>query len=513
MRYPLGIQSFSEIRTKDFVYVDKTKLVYDLACIEKYYFLGRPRRFGKSLLVSTLDAYFSGKKELFEGLAISKLEKDWKKHPVLRLDFCGGNYQNPEGLSKYLNHYLKEWETEYGSTTTVKDLGLRFENVVKNAYNKTGESVVILIDEYDKPFLDLVGHEDVEASNRKILQSFYGAIKRVDKFTRFVFFTGITKWYRDNVLSYLNINDISMNKKYASICGFTEEELHSIFDEEVEAMAQKRGITEEECYSKLKTQYFGYHFGKNAPGVYDPWSILNALSTQEFRGYWTETGSPSFLAELLRRRFKRIPNLDNVRNSYNFLLWLETFEISIIPLLYQTGYLTIKDVNKYRLATLGYPNKEVERDFTTELVPFYTGMSSYDASFYIAAFADELYDGDPTKLMKYMKKFCDKCDYRITELDQEDYFQELFTIIYYMSKQYCQADKETSDGRCDLVVQTDNFIYIIEFKYDGSAEEALKQINEKDYAKAFALNSRKLYKIGINFSSETRSINEWKIEE
>jgi len=513
MLYPLGIQKFEKARNAGCVYIDKTEMIYKMVSEGCYYFLGRPRRFGKSLLVSTLEAYFSGKKDLFEHLAIYDMETKWEKYPVLHLDFAGENYQQPDALEKKLNKFLKKYEAEYDIPYEDDTLSGRFETIIQKASEKTGKQVVILVDEYDKPILDLYGHKDIEENNRNMLKAFYGVMKSQDEYIRFGFLTGVTKLGKVSVFSDLNnVTDISLTDDYATICGVTEEELHNVFDTEVEAMAQKGKMTKEECYAKLAKQYDGYHFGKDVTGVYNPYSLLRALSDKDFGDYWFDTGTPTFLVKILREQGSKIPDLSTVKAAFRSLSKIETYKTDIIPLLYQSGYLTIKKVTKNGTATLGYPNIEVARGFTESLAPFYVGMSRENAEFYVGAFADDLEDGDIDMFMKRMKAFFDAGDYRVVG-DKEVYFQNTFKTICRLLGFVCQAESITGDGRCDLVVQTLGNIVIVEFKYNGSADEALNQINDKDYAKPFALDKRKLYKIGANFSPETRSISEWKIEE
>jgi len=514
MKFPLGIQTFSDIRNGHYVYIDKTELIYDLVSKGKYYFVGRPRRFGKSLLVSTLEAYFSGKKELFENLAIYDKETKWEKYPVLHLDFAGENYQQRDALEKKLNKFLKKYEAEYDIPYEDDTLSGRFETIIQKAYERTGKQVVILVDEYDKPILDLIDNEDIEEDNRGILKAFYGVMKSQDEYIRFGFLTGVTKLGKISVFSDLNnVTDISLDEQFSTICGVTEEELHQVFDAQVEAMAAKNKMTKEECYAKLAEQYDGYHFGIDTKGVYNPYSLLRAFFSQNFGDYWFDTGTPTFLIKVLRLYWQEIPDMEKVESTISSLGKVESYKNDIVPLLYQSGYLTIKASGQFGLVELGYPNKEVARCFTENLVPFYTGITTEKTRFYVAIFANDLHNGNPEQFMKRMKAFYDSSDYRVAGTDKEVYFQYSFTTVCRMLGLTCQTEPTTSRSRCDLVVQTNKFIYVIEFKYNGSAEQALKQINDKGYADPFALDNRKLYKIGANFSPKTRSISEWKIEE
>jgi len=514
MKYPLGVQTFEKMRNGGCVYIDKTEMIYKMVTEGCYYFLGRPRRFGKSLLVSTLEAYFSGKKELFEDLAIYEMETKWEKYPVFHLNFAGENYQQPDALEKKLNKFLKQYEAEYDIPYEDDTLSGRFETIIQKASEKTEKQVVILVDEYDKPILDLLGHEEIEETNRAMLKAFYGVMKSQDEYIRFGFLTGVTKLGKVSVFSDLNnITDVSLSDDYATICGVTEEELHNVFDDEVEAMAQKGKMTKEECYAKLAKQYDGYHFGEDVPGVYNPYSLLRALSDKKFGDYWFETGTPTHLIKILNTYLPELPDLSDIEVPKDGFGAVESYKTDILPLLYQSGYLTLRqDCNDEYFYYLKFPNREVETGFVNRLIPLYTSVAEEKSKYYIGWFAQDLRKGDVDMFLKRMKTFFDGGDYRLAG-DKEVHFHNCFTIVCRLLGLACQAESANSNGRCDLIVQTSKFVYVIEFKHDGSAEEALKQINDKDYAKPFALDDRKLYKIGINFSSELRSINEWKIEE
>jgi len=512
MKYPLGIQTFSDLRDGGYVYIDKTELMYKMVNEGKYFFLGRPRRFGKSLFVSTLEAYFSGRYDLFENLAVSKEETKWEKYPILHLDFSGVNYTEPNKLKDVLKEFLDKWQQEYGCKTNSESPELRFSSIIECAYNKTGKGVVILVDEYDKPILDLYDNTKLEDDNRTLLKAFYGVMKKQDRYIHFAFLTGVTKLGKVSVFSDLNnITDISLRDDYCSICGITEKELHQTFDEEVETLADENDMTKDECYTELAQQYDGYHFSRKSVGVYNPYSLLMALQARFFNDFWYETGTPTYLIKILKEKGGTIPDLNEVLATFSSLGKIEVYKDDIISLLYQSGYLTIKEVLSRRLAKLGYPNMEVQRGFTEDLASLYMGISSKEASIYVEQFATDLKRGNVESFMERMKAFFDGGDYRIAG-EKELYFQNVFHTVCRMLSLVGKAEEVTSNGRLDYVLQSANYVYIVEFKYDGSAAEALQQINDKGYANPFKKDSRKLFKIGVNFSSETRSISDWVIE-
>ncbi len=369
MLYPIGIQSFSEIRNGGYVYADKTEGIYKLASTGKYYFLSRPRRFGKSLLVSTMEAYFKGKKELFKGLAIDAFEKDWDEHPVLHLDFSGKAYDSSDVLLKVLDDALCKWEDEYGSVNRSDVPGIRFGNIIEAAYKKTGHQVVVLIDEYDKPIIDNLTREELRESFRETLEGFYGVLKGKDRFLRFGFLTGVTKIGKMSVFSGLNnIQDISMRVEYSDICGISEEELKSYFGESVTELASANDLTVEECYGELAKMYDGYHFHPKAAGVYNPFSLINAFNAKEFKKYWFATGTPSFLVKYLKDGNYNLDNISGDMISEGTLTGANYSEPAPITLMYQSGYLTIKGYNpEFHTYTLDYPNEEVKSGFLDSL--------------------------------------------------------------------------------------------------------------------------------------------------
>src|SRR5574344_462421 len=392
MKYPIGIQNFESLIHDGYVYVDKPALIYQLADQGRYYFLSRPRRFGKSLLISTMDAYFSGKRELFQGLAIEKLEQKWTNYPILHLDLNTAKYDSKDSLNNVLNDALSDWEKSYGTSPTEVTLELRFKGIVRRAYEKTGERVVILVDEYDKPMLQTINDEELTKEYRKTLKAFYSVLKTQDGYIKFAFLTGVTKFGKVSVFSDLNnLNDISMDKRYIDICGITEKELHAYFDEDVVRLGMLYKQSTDTCYAKLKEQYDGYHFEADTIGLYNPFSILNVLSKQKFSDYWFETGTPSYLVQLLKDADYELPDLTQEHITADVLNSIDSMSQNPIPVIYQSGYLTIKDYDEeFRMYELGFPNKEVENGFMNYLLPYYTPVKKMDTAFFIASFVDDV---------------------------------------------------------------------------------------------------------------------------
>jgi len=510
-KYPIGIQTFSKIIEDGYVYIDKTALIHQLISNGGYYFLSRPRRFGKSLLISTLEAFFLGKKELFKGLAIEQLETEWKQYPVFHLDLNTAKYANADALTSILGRHLRQWEKVYGRNMEDATVSDRFVSLIQRAHEQTGQKVVILVDEYDKPLLEAIGNEALQDDYRKTLKSFYGVAKSMDAYIQFAFFTGVTKFSKVSVFSDLNnLKDITMDARYATICGITENELHSVFDVEVGQMAQNLGISKEACYEQLKQEYDGYHFRHNSVGVYNPFSLLSAIDSQEFDDYWFETGTPTFLVETLKRNNYELENLTREEVSSDLLGSLDSIDQNPLPLLYQSGYLTIKDYNPdFGTYTLGFPNGEVERGFTKFLFRYYAPIRIYESDAFVKNFTIEVRNGQPEKFMPRLEAMFANQDYQVVG-NAELYFHNVTSLVFKMLGFYVDVERHTTDGRMDMLVQTKDFVYIFEFKIDKSADEALSQIEEKQYAKPFEQDPRKLYKIGVNFSTATRRMEGWK---
>ena len=513
MLYPIGIQDFEKLREGNYLYIDKTQLIYELASGFGYYFLSRPRRFGKSLLISTMEAYFLGKKELFKGLAMEQLEQDWTVYPILHLDLNTSEYRKENDLSEELNRNLLRWESIYGKGEGEVSSSQRFAGVIERACNQTGQKVVILIDEYDKPLLNTVGNPELQDAYRSKMKAFYSVMKTQDRYIKFGFITGVTRFSKVSIFSDLNnFTDISMDPRYVEICGITERELHDNLDAEVEELAIANDLTKEECYAQLKDYYDGYHFRQNSVGIYNPFSLLNTMASRVFSYYWFETGTPTFLVEILKKSSYNLNRLSKEKVTADVLGDISNMEVTPVPVIYQSGYLTIKDYDKrFKKYVLGFPNQEVEEGFVNYLSRSFSRIN-IDDTFDIDKFVEELEAGKVESFMRRMESLFADNDYRV-QGNQELYFQNVLYVFFKLLGFYVEVERPTSDGRMDLIVKTADYIYIFEFKLDKSADEALQQIEDKGYAQPYAVDPRRLYKIGVNFNSERRCIGEWKIVE
>ena len=511
--YPIGIQNFESLRNDNYFYVDKTKLIYQLARSGRYYFLSRPRRFGKSLLISTLEAYFEGKKELFKGLAIENLEKDWIKYPILHLDLNIEKYNSPDSLDKILNDKLEYWESIYGTRPSETSFSLRFAGIVRRAYEQTGQRVAILVDEYDKPMLQSIGNEELQRSFRDTLKPFYGVLKSMDGCIKFALLTGVTKFGKISVFSDLNnLNDISMDERYIEICGITEKEIHENLEDELHELARRQKMTYDEVCKELKECYDGYHFVEDSIGLYNPFSLLNTFDKMKFGSYWFETGTPTYLVELLKQNHYSLQRIAHEETDADVLNSIDSASQNPVPVIYQRGYLTIKGYDRrFGMYRLGFPNREVEEGFIKFLLPYYANVDKIESPFQISKFVHEVEQGDYDAFFRRLQSFFADTPYELVR-DLELHYQNVLFIVFKLIGFYVKAEYHTSEGRIDLILQTDQFVYIMEFKLDGTAEEAIKQINDKHYAQAFNADKRKLYKIGINFSNKTRNIERWIME-
>ena len=514
MRYPISIQTFETIINGNYVYVDKTDLVYRLAQ-EHVCFLSRPRRFGKSLLISTLDAYFSGRKELFQGLKMEALEHEWDVYPIFRIDFANGNFSNPDELTLMLEGRVSDWERIYGKDDVYKTLGDRFKYVLEQAAAKTGKKVVVLIDEYDRPLLDVLG-EAQEDKNRNILKNFYATFKAADASLRFVLLTGVTKFSQITVFSGFNQpNDISMDSRYDAICGITEAELHNTFFEAIVVMAKKLGYTVEEMKAELKRQYDGYHFSNALVDVYNPFSIINAFNKLDIDNYWYKSGTPTYLVKLIEGHNINMQKLTSRGYESQYFVDYRADAEEPLAMLYQSGYLTIKSYDKrYREYTLDYPNVEVSKGFVTLMANSYLKKDESEAAYWIVNVDRMLRRGDLNEVRDAFTAFLASIPYEANKderaKDFETHFQYTFYIIFRLLSCYTTLlEKQNSKGRADIIIESDNDIYIFEFKLDGSAEEALQQIEDKQYALPYLQDKRKLHKIGVNISSSTRTVDGW----
>ncbi len=521
---PLGIQTFQDIREKAFVYVDKTRYAYNLARFGKPYFLSRPRRFGKSLFLSTLRSYFEGKKDLFTGLALEKLEpllakeqkrEAWPAHPIFYIDFNAGDFSSPEKLEQNISFRLSEWEAEYGAASAARTIADRFYAVIESAFKKTGRQAVLLVDEYDKPLLSAVDNEPLLDSFRSILKSFYGVIKSADSFLRFVFLTGVTRFDKVSIFSDLNsLVDISMDNKFAGICGYSQSELEENFRPEIEALSANKGISKTECADRLKDMYDGYHFTRENLGVYNPFSVMNAFQKMEFGSYWFATGTPTFLVKMMQRTSFPLQALEDGIDVDGASI--EGYRLDSnrpVPMLYQTGYLTIKEYeDDIQAFTLGFPNNEVRYGFFKCLVPYYAGFENGSDSIEIVNFIKEIRGGQPEKFMKRIQAIFAAAPKKTSQKYYELDAQAFFWLIFKLMGQFIQCEVQNGDGRSDAVVWTKDAVYIFEFKLDGSADEALSQIESKGYAIPYQADGRSVIKIGASFSSQSKNLAEWKIE-
>jgi hypothetical protein len=501
-----------------YVYVDKTAYVYRLAKEYLPYFLGRPRRFGKSLLVSTLKAYFLGKKDLFDGLAIAGLEKDWMAYPVFHLDMSGESYTSLASLYSAFETNLEPLEATWGKRSTEETPAARFTGLIRRACEQTGRKVVVLVDEYDKPLLDTMNASPVNDEIRTVLKGFYGVLKKTDADLRFVFLTGVTKFSKVSVFSDLNqLQDISMDEEYAAICGISETELVRDFEPELQALAAKRGLTRDEAFAEMKKRYDGYHFAKESEDVYNPFSVLNTFAKRDFANYWFQTGTPTFLVRMLQAGNFEIPDLENnIHISADSIADYRVEWNNPVPVLYQSGYLTVKDYDPmFNEYILGYPNEEVKYGFLRELLPAYLPAESCMLNdFFAGKFVRELMNGDVEGFMTDMRAFFASIPYDLSD-KTERHYQLVFYLLFALMGQFVETEVKSARGRADAVVKTAGAIYVFEFKMDANAtaEAALKQIDDKGYLIPYIADGRHLVKIGAEFSEEERGLSRWIVED
>ena len=514
-KLPIGIQSFEKLRTGGYLYVDKTELVYRLAKAGVPCFLSRPRRFGKSLLLSTLEAYFLGKKDLFKGLAIERLEQDWLVYPVMHLSLNAEKYDSNERLANLLESQLEAWEAEYGVTEINRSYSIRFMAVIRRAYEQTGRRVVVLVDEYDKPMLRSFDNPELQRDFRETLMAFYTVLKDADAYLQLVFITGVTKFAQMGIFSNLNqLQDISLHPAYTTLCGMTRAEIEAVFAPELQSLARGNGLTYEEAMDKLGRQYDGYHFNyRNWEGMFNPFSVLNTFSTGLFENAWFASGTPTFLAEMLRKTDFDLRDLDGIEVSSASLSDDRADIHNPVPMIYQSGYLTIKKYDpQFGLYTLGFPNEEVKYGFLNFVAPFYTPVASTDTAFYIGKFVRELTSGDVEAFLERLRCFFADFPYELNT-KTERHYQVVFYLVFKLMGQFTEAEVRSARGRADAVVKTADYTYVFEFKLDGSAEAALQQIEEKGYSFPYEADGRKLVKVGVSFDAEQRNLGEWLIVE
>lgn len=515
MRYPVGIQTFSEIREEGYFYVDKTELIYRLVNENKFVFLSRPRRFGKSLLVSTIKEYFEAHKELFEGLAMESLEKEWKQYPVLRFDLSGASYSRVETIREKLRGYLRDYETKYNlpDCNNSTDVGVRFYSLINGIVKQTTKKVVILIDEYDKPLIDSLHDDELHDSLKRELRGFYSVLKQSDEYIRFALLTGVTKFGKITVFSGLNnLEDITLSADYNTLCGISESEFHRYFEQSVYEFSKFNDIPEEEAWTELKRAYDGYHFSSQGEDMYNPFSLLKALKYKEIGDYWFESGSPSHLVELIERNHFSLPDMNNPVRTASQLSDISIMDRDFVPALFQAGYLTIKSYSRAtKEYTLGIPNTEVNVAFWECMINHYFRTRTTPRLFAIENFRDSLETGDVKDFLQRLRSLMSDTSSE-HEPNKEVHFQNMFAIFVKLLGYIAQAESHSSRGRCDLTVETPNFIYIFEFKVNSTPADALHQIIEKGYAERFEVDSRQKILAGVNFSTEKRTIDGWEIK-
>ena len=510
---PLGVQTFSEVREGDYIYIDKTDMVYRMTQSFKYVFLSRPRRFGKSLLASTFHSYFSGKKELFKGLAIERLETEWAEHPVLHFDMSLGKHMDKEQLERFLGERLAFEERKYGIENPAKDINDRLTNLIVTAFEKTGSKVVVIIDEYDAPLLDVVHEDELLPQLRQVMRNFYSPLKACDPYLRFVFLTGITKFSQMSIFSELNnLKNVSMMPEYAGICGITLEELQTKLTDYVDALADNLNLTREQAVQLLGKRYDGYHFCWPSPDIFNPFSLLYALSDKRVDSYWFASGTPTYLIEMMRK-FGVAPSQIGPTEAMASAFDAPTERMtSLIPLLYQSGYLTIKDYyEEDNIYVLDIPNKEIRIGLMESLLPSYV-QSGFNAGLVtVSKMNRALRQGDLEGMLRLLQQYlltipqCDNTNY-------EGHYQQLLFVIFSLLGEYVDVEVRTATGRVDMVMQAFGKLYLFELKLNRSAAAAMQQINLNDYPARFSQCGLPIVKVGINFDTTTRTVSDWVIE-
>lgn len=526
IKYPIGIQTFEKIISEGYVYVDKTQYIYDIVSRGQFYFLSRPRRFGKSLLLTTIEALFRGKRELFRGLAIDSMEWDWQPHEVLHLDLNVRNYVDETSLRTILERHFSEWEKKYGMVAQSDIVEDRFIEIIKKAYEISGRGVVVLIDEYDKPLVNTLGNNKLHKIYKKQLQTFYGVLKSLDQYIKFGMLTGVSRFSKVSIFSGLNnLEDISLQPQYNAICGITEPELSEYFQHGIEGLAESECMSVEEIRGELKENYDGYHFSRKNEDVYNPFSILNALKSRMFGSYWLATGTTSSLLEVLDINTYKIQDLEGYRATESQLNGADIFLTDPVPFFFQTGYLTIKGYDReFKQYILGFPNREVSEGFNELVLRMW--MRHKEPTTLISSFVMDVREGRVEEFMKKLQSFFAGIPYDLIRKengeepladgwikgDKEVHYQNVMFVVMKLMGFYTHTEYKTSDGRMDMVVETPDYVYLMEFKIDSTPGEALQQINEKEYALSFDLDHRKLFKIGANFDTKKRRLENWIIE-
>lgn len=515
--YPIGQQNFKNLIERGFTYVDKTSYIIPLlggSC----FFLSRPRRFGKSLFLSTLEYFFKGERELFKGLAIDSSDWKWEEYPVIRIDFTIGGYTEEYSLTKNLDNILSPIEAHYGLKKESDDVAIRLSQLIRGLYRKYGRQVVVLVDEYEKPVIDNIDKPDLMDKNREILRGFYSVLKGSQEYLKLVFLTGVTRFGKMNIFSGLNnLQDISLDDRYAALCGITEEELIKYFPQGIHKLADTYKTDYDGMLALLKKNYDGYHFSGESPDIYNPWAVLHAMDNIKLEAYWSVSGTPKLLATLLMKTNKQPKDMDNIKADWKQLLGIDNQFDDLVTLFYQTGYLTIKSYNLQQgRYVLGYPNKEVRDAFFEYLLPNYAKSTVTDSRSFLLDFNDALEEGNPQQAMEILKSFTATFDYdMIPAPEMERHFQTVMYLISRLILPYrtdVEVEEHTSDGRIDMVIKTSEYVYIIEIKRDSSQEYALKQIKDKDYSLPYRSDPRKVFLIGVNFSTTKRRIDGYLIK-
>lgn len=513
-KYPIGIQTFSEIRERNYLYIDKTQYLVDF--IDKgykYVFLSRPRRFGKSLFASMIHAYYEGRKDLFEGLAMGEYEKDWVKHPVLHFDMSAAKHMDKDMLERYLADMLTDQEAVFGYKSEKQDPNIRLKDLVVTANRLTGRKVALIIDEYDAPLLDVVHEELNLVALRRAMQNFYSPIKSLDPYLEFVFLTGITKFAQLSIFSELNnLFNISMYDKYSAICGISSEELHTQMLPDVERLAEHLHLSVDETFERLKRKYDGYHFSKNSEDVYNPFSLIKALASGDISDYWFDSGTPTYIIKLLQKYNVGLRDLTGQDAG------VSDFDVSpenmttVLPLLYQSGYLTIKHYDPMiDLYTLGYPNEEVRTGMVRSLAANYLTPAEGTNSSFVIKFVKAVIADDMEQALTLMRAYLAGVSYRLSNKTERD-VQTIFYLVFSLIGSFIKVEEESAHGRADVVITLPSVVYVMELKFDGSADAALRQIDEKGYLIPYTADGKRLVKVGVNYSSEERTITEWRIE-
>ena len=514
-KYPVGIQTFSKIRENGYLYIDKTQYIVDFR--EKqmsYVFLSRPRRFGKSLFASTLQAYFEGRKELFDGLAIADYEKEWVKHPVLHFDLSGAKHFDADALNIYLNLQLLPYEKLYGKGEGEIRPNERLDGIVKRACEQTGKKVVVIIDEYDAPLLDVVHEKDNLRQLRLIMQNFYSPLKKLDPYLEFTFITGITKFSQLSIFGELNnLDNISMFDQYSAICGISKTELTTQMKPDVEALGEALGMTYEECLAELTRFYDGYHFSEKSEDVFNPFSLVKALNARDIAPYWFGSGTTSYLIKALQKYHVNVMDIEKRSCDVDDFDVSPEMMTSALPLLYQSGYLTIKKYNPIlHRYTLEYPNREVKIGMIKSLAPNYLSPITLDNNSLVGDFLEKLYEADVDGAMVRLKAYLASISNRLSNKSERD-FQTVFYLIFNLMGAHMRVEEDSAIGRADAVVYMPDAVFVFELKYDGSAEDAIRQIDEKGYLIPYSADGKRLYKIGVNYDSNQRTIGDWIIKQ